>query len=108
LRDAVEVSTVRGHYRLDDEARSFFGSPVMHLVQRGDRLIGRFGRRGVVRGVFSGAALEASWKVGERSGWLRVTFDRESRSFAGFYGSGDLRSPLRGCRDATRPGERGP
>lgn len=78
----------------------------MHLVQRGDRLIGRFGRRGVVRGSLSGDVLEAGWKVGTRSGWLRVAFDRENRSFAGFYGLGELRWPVRACRDATPSGER--
>jgi hypothetical protein len=85
-----------GHYRFDDESKVFFGSPVLHLIQRGDRLVGRFGRRGVVRGSISDGSMEASWKSGERCGWIRARFDPRRRVFEGVYGLGETSSPPAG------------
>jgi hypothetical protein len=75
-----------GHYRLDDEAKVFFEAPIMHIMRRGNAVVGRFGRRGVISGSMKGLSLEARWKSRERAGWLRVTFDPAHQSFSGDYG----------------------
>ena len=99
------MSGATGHYRLDGESKVFFGSPVMHIIQRGERLIGRFGRHGVVRGSISDGSMEASWKAGDRHGWLKLVFDPSSRSLEGSYGVGPATSPPAGyCRASASSG----
>jgi hypothetical protein len=103
------VNQVVGHFRLDEESKAFFGSPVIHLIRRGDAIIGRFGRRGIISGLMLGPILEARWKKRDRNGWLRVTFDPSFRSFSGDYGL-TLDAPALGrCRASTasngRPSE---
>jgi hypothetical protein len=100
------MSGATGHYRLDGESKAFFGSPVMHFIQRDDRIIGRFGRRGVVRGSISNGTLTISWKSGPRCGWLKARFNPIRRSFEGVYGLGEATSPPLGhCRACAGSGQ---
>lgn len=94
---------ITGHYRLDPHSKAFFGTPLWHVVQRGDELIGRFGRRGTIKGRIDGQAVEGCWKSGDRSGWLKLTFSATDRSFVGEYGVGAAgESPGVPCTGSTR------
>jgi hypothetical protein len=93
------VNCATGHYRLDRASTAFFGSPLMHFIQRGDRVLGHFGRHGIIRGSIVDRTMEAAWKSGERCGWLKIEFDATRRSFEGTYGLGEATSPPLGyCR----------
>ena len=81
-----------GAYRLEGDAAQFFGSPILRLIRNQDRITGRFGRYGVIKGAMKGNVATLVWKDVQRSGWLIATFDESYRSFEAEYG---LENPKR-------------
>ena len=75
-----------GSYHFDSASALFFRTPVLRLLQRDGRVVGRFGRRGILKGTLSDLTLEARWSDRERTGWLKLTFDDSYQHFEGRYG----------------------
>lgn len=82
----MEQRTVTGQYRLDANAQQFFGAPTLHFRQVEQNVLGRFGRRGTLKGTVEAHILRARWKNDTQVGWLVATFDAAFESFQGQYG----------------------
>ncbi len=85
----MEQHTITGQYRFDPEADRFFGARTVHFRQIENSVLGRFGRRGTLKGSIDGRVLRAQWKYDEGAGWLVLTFDEKFSGFQGEYGTGE-------------------
>ena len=80
------MARVTGVYRVDAKARQFFGSERVHLICRGDRVVGRFGRHGAIDGQVEGRAFLARFRSPAGEGWIEATFNERFNAFEGSYG----------------------
>ena len=78
-----------GLYRLDETSVRFFGTHVLRILQRGEVVVGRFGRRGTIKGTLHDFELRAAWRERACSGWLNATFDPTYDTFRGECGDED-------------------
>jgi hypothetical protein len=85
----MEQRTITGQYRLDSNSDRFFGARTMHFRQIDSAVLGRFGRRGTLKGSMDARVLRANWKNDESIGWLVLTFDDKFAAFHGEYGAGE-------------------
>lgn len=79
------LASATAAYRLNLEVHEFLGSGLLHLIARGESVIGRYGRRGYLSGALCGLVLTATLRNGLHQGELRVTFDEGFTSFDGYY-----------------------
>jgi hypothetical protein len=89
----MEQRTITGQYRLDPNADRFFGARTVHFRQIENAVLGRFGRRGTLRGSMDARVLRANWKNDDSIGWLVLTFDEKFSGFQGEYGT-DETAPI--------------
>lgn len=80
------MPTASGKYRFETDSPEFFGSGTIHVIARGQSVIGRFGRVGVMRGSIEGRILKAEWTEGERRGWISLEFAPDYKSCICTYG----------------------
>jgi len=66
----------------------FLGAKLIHLIFRGEKVIGRYGRRGSVTGILEDHVLTATLHDSTRNGELTVTFTPDFCSFNGAYVTG--------------------
>jgi len=78
--------TATGTYRLDSDSRIFFDAVILRLIQRNSRVLGRYGRRGIVEGEICDAELRGIWRDAQRHGWIKLRFDPIDGRFNGEYG----------------------
>jgi len=78
--------TASGKYRVDAAFAEFLGAPLLRLIQHGDSVHGRYGRRGVVYGTLRDRTFLGEWRDNAREGWLRLDFDPSYASCDGEYG----------------------
>jgi hypothetical protein len=100
----MEQRTVTGQYRLDANAQQFFGAPTLHFRQVEQNVLGRFGRRGTLKGTVEEYVLRARWKNDAQAGWLVAKFDAGFASFQGQYGvlDDDMENAALGSFSARR------
>lgn len=82
----MDQHTITGQFSMDAGAQQFFGARTLHFRQLERNVLGRFGRRGTLKGTMEGHVLRAQWKNDMRLGWLVATFDAGFTSFQGQYG----------------------
>jgi hypothetical protein len=70
-------------YRLDPETYEFLRAKLLHLIIRGETVIGHFGRRGHVTGVLDGFVLSATLRDSRHNAQLTATFDKDFKTFTG-------------------------
>lgn len=80
------MATASGKYRVDDDSAAFLGTSLLRLIQSGDSVHGRYGRRGVVNGMLKHRTFIGEWRDHDRTGWLRLRFDASFESCEGEYG----------------------
>lgn len=80
---------VTGRYRLDEALRTFLGADAMRLIRRGDRVIGRYGRLGFVRGRIDDLVVDARWTERREYGWIIMRFDNRYTAAECEYGVDD-------------------
>jgi hypothetical protein len=80
------MTTASGKYRVDDAFAAFLGTPLLRLLQSGDTVHGRYGRRGVISGRLKHRTFVGEWRDHDRNGWLRLRFDTSFDSCEGEYG----------------------
>lgn len=80
---------VTGRYRLDETLCTLLGAGVMRLIRRGDRVIGRFGRVGFLRGRIADSLVDARWTERREYGWIIMRFDNRYRAAECEYGIDD-------------------
>ena len=102
MSDASRTVAATGIYGLDPEAAAFFGARALRLVNRGDIVVGRFGRSGRIRGTISDGLLVATWKADTREGWLTLAFAPSFGSFQGECGEYEKRHSFRGRKRTFR------
>jgi hypothetical protein len=85
----MEQRNITGQYRLDTNTDRFFGATTVHFRQIEDEVLGRFGRRGTLKGSMDAHVLRAKWKNDESTGWLMLTFDDRFGGFRGEYGTSE-------------------
>lgn len=85
----MEQHTITGQYRFDPGGDRFFGARTVHLRQIDNAVLGRFGRRGTLKGSIDARVLRAQWKYDDTIGWLVLTFDEKFNGFQGEYGTGE-------------------
>ena len=90
-------------FTLDEDTAGFFGARYLHLLRADDRMIGRFGRRGSIKGRLEESVLRATWFDGTRRGWITARFDPVFKSFSADYGLDDDRmTPIGRCRGEVK------
>ncbi len=70
-------------YRLDPATYEFLRAKLLHLIIRGETVIGHYGRRGHVTGVLDGCVLTATLRDSRTNGRLTATFDKDFKTFTG-------------------------
>ncbi len=76
-------------YALDPEAAGFFGARYLHMFAREGRIVGRFGRRGSLKGVLEDSVVRATWHNDVRRGWVVLRFNADFTGFEADYGLDD-------------------
>jgi len=79
------LASATAAYRLNSEMHELLGTGLLHLIARGETVIGRYGRHGYVNGVLRDLVLTATLRDGVRHGELHVTFAEGFISFDGYY-----------------------
>jgi len=72
-------------YRFDPATYEFLRAKLLHLIIRGENVIGHFGRRGHVTGTLKGHVLTATLRDSRRDGHITATFAEDFTSFEGDY-----------------------
>jgi hypothetical protein len=72
-------------YRLNPEMSAFLSAKLMHIIVRGETVIGHYGRRGYLTGVLRGKVLTAKTRDDVQTGNLTVTFVEGFASFDGYF-----------------------
>jgi hypothetical protein len=88
------------HYRLDGASEHQLHATILHLVVRGDDVVGRYGRGGHLTGRMDGRLLTATLSQDGRDGRLNATFTNDFASFHGrvAFGEGAEEREITGIR----------
>lgn len=88
-------------YRLDADSESLLNAALLHLIVRGEEVIGRYGRGGHVTGRMQNRMLTATFSESARQGELVATFDDNLAAFRGsirFANGDDQERTISGTR----------
>jgi hypothetical protein len=74
---------VTGSYRLSPDVNELLHAKLIHLIARGDVVIGHYGRRGYLSGVLIERTLTAAFRDNVSQGNLTIMFDDKFTRFEG-------------------------
>ena len=98
----VVVRNIGGSYELDGAAAQMLHARRLRLLQRGTRIIGRYGRRGTLQGVASALHLSGVVAEGGDVGSIELTFDPAFTRFEGMLTIGTSGVAVCGQRTTRR------
>lgn len=81
------MPTASGKYRFQAPSGEPFGSATIHLIARGETVLGRFGRVGVIHGSLQGRVVNGQWTKREDRGWIVLEFAPDFKSCTYTYGT---------------------